>query len=223
MPRGLEVDSRPQAAVHVEGHRLVPVRDLPASAALAVADGGAEPQLRLVPVHAGRAHPRQPGAERHAAADLDRQVARLVDDRPLLGGEPGARLSRSAPAPRLSSGGARSYTSTSGASWATRASTSRSCRARRMSSASARISASSPGCPRQRSCSFSFRCGGGEMRGEALEALGPAAAVAVAVRLGVEHALAEGHPRAPSPPSAKMIVTRVSGPGRPLGRRPRRR
>src|SRR4030095_15716443 len=87
-PLGLEVDGRPVAAVHVERHGLVLVRDAPETVDLAQADGRAAPEIALLAVGLGAVHAVEARAVGDVSAGGDLEVAVLVADRAAPGREP---------------------------------------------------------------------------------------------------------------------------------------
>src|SRR4051794_32161064 len=83
-----EIDCRPQAAVHVEGHGIMLVHDLPRAGDTAEADRLAEPQIVPRAVGLGAVQPHEAIAEGGIAADDDPGLAKLVAERALPGCEP---------------------------------------------------------------------------------------------------------------------------------------
>jgi hypothetical protein len=76
------------AAVHVEWHGRVLMHGNPLAALLSEAYSRADPDAGLLPVCPGAANPVEAGAERHAVARCDAQIADLESNRPSERREP---------------------------------------------------------------------------------------------------------------------------------------
>jgi hypothetical protein len=76
------------AAIHVKGHRLVFVRDLPLAIDLLKTERVSEPEITLRAVDLRSMHPVKTVAKRNVVADRNTQVANLVSDWALPGSKP---------------------------------------------------------------------------------------------------------------------------------------
>src|SRR5438477_12111653 len=84
----LQIHRRLEAAIHIERHRGVQMRDLPFTALAAKADGIAGPEIDDGAVDLGTGHVTEAVGESDIAAGCDRQIAELDADAAAPGLEP---------------------------------------------------------------------------------------------------------------------------------------
>jgi len=87
-PSRIEVKCGPVASIHIKGHRLVLVHDLPPAIDLTTANSSAHPDVGLFAIGPCSSNPIETVAEGYVIARSDAPIANFVADRTLEGAEP---------------------------------------------------------------------------------------------------------------------------------------